>query len=235
MRAGVIGKLGLYMVWQSVSVQGRIFLTNSSSISHYLIEFINFVLYNRDLKEPHAMLAVLINFSKAFNRQDHNILLTLLCGLGVPGWLLNLVASFLQDRELLLRYQGHTAKSRKLPGGGPQGTVLGMFLFIVLINLIGFRGQEKDVGKVITKPINRRKPMQSIHLKFIDDLSIAESLNLKKLLIPNPDTNQPRPLEFHNRTEHILPISESKVQEQLKSIMEYTVSHKMKVNSANLK
>ena len=85
MRAGVIGKLGLYMVWQSVSVQGRIFLTNSSSISHYLIEFINFVLYNRDLKEPHAMLAVLIDLSKAFNRQDHNILLTLLCGLGVPG------------------------------------------------------------------------------------------------------------------------------------------------------
>jgi hypothetical protein len=102
-----------------------------SSIVHYLIEFINFILYNQDLKEPHAV-------SKAFNRQDHNILLTLLCDLGVPGWLMKIVASFLENRELILRYQGYTAKNRKLPGGGPQGTVLGMFLFIVLINLLGF-------------------------------------------------------------------------------------------------
>ena len=148
-----------------------------SSIVHYLIEFINFILYNQDLKEPQAVLAVMIDFSKAFNRQDHNILLTLLSELGVPGWLLNIVASFLKDRELILSYKGFTAKSKKLPGGGPQGTVLGMFLFIVLINLVGFKSQVKDVGKVITKPLNKRKPMSTIHLKFIDDLTVAESLN----------------------------------------------------------
>ena len=111
----------------------------------------------------------MIDFSKAFNRQDHNILLTLLCDLGVPGWLLRIVASFLEDRELLLKYRGHTASSKKLPGGGPQGTVLGMFLFIVLINLIGFTNQEKEIGKMITKPLSKRKPMPSIHLKFIDE------------------------------------------------------------------
>ena len=74
-----------------------------NSIAHYLIELINFILYNQDLKDNHAVLAVLIDFSKAFNRQDHNILITLLCDMGVPGWLLNIVASFLKDRELLLR------------------------------------------------------------------------------------------------------------------------------------
>ena len=77
-----------------------------------------------------------------------------------------------------------------MPGGGPQGTVLGMFLFIVLINLVGFKSQVKDVGKVITKPLNKRKPMDTIHLKFIDDLTVAESLNLKKQVIENPDKNQ---------------------------------------------
>ena len=66
-----------------------------SSIAHYLIEFITFILYNLDLKKNHAVLAILIDFSKAFNRQDHNILITLLCDMGVPGWLLNIVASFL--------------------------------------------------------------------------------------------------------------------------------------------
>ena len=67
----------------------------------------------------------------------------------------------------------------------------------------------KDVGKVITKPLNKRKPMTTIHLKFIDDLTVAESLNLKNQVIENPDKNQPRPLSLHYRSEHILPESES--------------------------
>ena len=206
-----------------------------NSIAHYLIELINFILYNQDLKENHAVLAVLIDFSKAFNRQDHHVLITLLCDIGVPGWLLNLVASFLKDRELLLSYKGYNAKSRKLPGGGPQGTVLGMFLFIVLINLIGFSDQEKQLGKIITKPLNKRKPLKNIHLTFVDDLTVAESLKLKKQLIPNPDTDQPRPLEYHNRTEHVLPDSESQIVPCLKDILEYADSHKMKANSAKSK
>ena len=83
-----------------------------SSTSHYLIEFMNFILYNQDLKEPQAVLAVMIDFSKAFNRQDHNILLTNLFNLGVPGWLLKVVASFLQDRELILSYRGCTERNQ---------------------------------------------------------------------------------------------------------------------------
>ena len=38
-----------------------------SSVTHYLIDFINFVLYNQDLKDIHAVLAVAVDFSKAFN------------------------------------------------------------------------------------------------------------------------------------------------------------------------
>ena len=53
-----------------------------SSISHYLIELINFILYNQDDKDPTAVLAYLKDFSKAFNRQDHNILITKLSDMG---------------------------------------------------------------------------------------------------------------------------------------------------------
>ena len=72
--------------------------------------------------------------------------------------------------------------------------------------------------------------MANIHLKFVDDLTVAESLKLKKQLIANPDTDQPRPLEFRNRTEHILHYSESKVITLLENIQKYTDDHKMKVN-----
>ena len=201
-----------------------------SSIAHYLIEFITFILYNLDLKKNHAVLAILIDFSKAFNRQDHNILITLLCDMGVPGWLLNIVASFLEDRELVLWYKGCTTKARKLPGGGPQGTVLGMFLFIVLINLIGFQDQEEQLGKILTKPLKKRLPMNNIHLKFVDDMTVAESINVKNQLAANPDTDPQRPLEFHSRTGHILPEKESQLIPMLNEIKEYTESHGMKIN-----
>ena len=204
-----------------------------SSISHYMIELINFILYNQDLKDIHAVLVVMIDFSKAFNRQDHNTLIVLLCEMGVPGWLLNIVASFLEDRELLLRYQGYSAKSRKLPGGGPQGSVLGMFLFLVLINLAGFKTQNKTLGKTITSSLNKRMPLKNIHLKFVDDMTAAEALNLKKQLVDNPDL--PRPLEYHSRTEHVLPESESEILTLLNEIKDYTLAHKMKVNSQKSK
>ena len=48
------------------------------SISHYLIEMINFILYNQDIRTPHEVLATVVDFSKAFNQQNHNLLITLL-------------------------------------------------------------------------------------------------------------------------------------------------------------
>ena len=62
-----------------------------NSVSHFLIELINFILFNQDNKEPTSVLACLLDFLKAFNRQDHAILITKLCDLGVPSWLLKIV------------------------------------------------------------------------------------------------------------------------------------------------
>jgi hypothetical protein len=121
------------------------------SISHYLIEMINFILYNQDLRTPHAVLATMIDFSKAFNRQNHNVLVTILSDMNVPGWLLHIVMGFLSDREMILRYKNKRSDTKKLPGGGPQGTILGLFLFLILINSAGFKDNVKNVGQTITK------------------------------------------------------------------------------------
>ena len=58
--------------------------THGNSICHYLIEFLNFILHQQE-QDSTAVLAFLVDFSKAFNRQDHSILITKLCDLGTPG------------------------------------------------------------------------------------------------------------------------------------------------------
>ena len=207
-----------------------------NSVSHYLIDFINFISYNQDIKDIHAVLAVTVDFSKAFNRQNHNILIELLSELGVPGWLLQIVIGFLEDRELEVKYKDEKSGRKKLPGGGPQGTILGMFLFLILINAAGFRKKIQNTGKIITKPnINTRKPMDKIHLKFIDDMTAAESINLKKNLLPNPNQNPDRPLRYHDRTQHILPYQNSQLQTLLDDIKVYTDTNQMKINKKKTK
>ena len=69
-----------------------------NSITHYHIEFITFILSCQDSSDQTAILAVMVDFSKAFNRQNHNILITKLSDMGVPAWLLRIVMEFISDR-----------------------------------------------------------------------------------------------------------------------------------------
>ena len=204
--------------------------TKGSSISHYLIDLVNFVLYNQDLKSPHAVITALIDFSKAFNRINHNLIITTLSEMGVPGWLLKVVMGFLKERELVLKYKGYCSSKKALPGGSPQGTRLGLFLFLILINAAGYKYLEKYTGVQITQNINKRKPIRNIHMKYIDDMSLAEAVNLKESLVENKDHNPQRPFTFHERTNHRLPPGAYKLQEQLNNLQLYCEENQMKIN-----
>ena len=59
-----------------------------NSVTHYLIELINFILFNQDNSEATSVLACFVDFAKAFNMQDHSILVSKLSDMGVPSWLL---------------------------------------------------------------------------------------------------------------------------------------------------
>ena len=204
--------------------------TKGSSVSHYLIDLISYILYNQDLKEPRAVLAAMVDFKKAFNRQNHNILITKLSDMGVPGWLLKIVIGFLEDRELILTYKGKQSSSKKMPGGGPQGTILGMFFFLILINGAGFPSQQAELGKKITSAINKRKEIATGHWKYVDDLTVAEAIMLKDTLIEDENETLEKPLTFHDRTKHLLPPDKSKVQKQLEDLQTYSDENEMKIN-----
>ena len=204
-----------------------------NSICHYLIEFINFILYQQET-ESTAVLACLVDFSKAFNRQDHSILITKLSDMGVPGWLLRLVVAFLQNRSMKVKYKGKFSRLYSLPGGGPQGSLLGLFLFLILINDAGYEDQLNNAGDIITCK-KKVKEINNIHLKYVDDLAIAESVNMKTKLTSVPVTDRPQPDSYRARTGHKLTIEESQVYDQIKKIKKYAVENKMKLNVAKTK
>ena len=200
-----------------------------NSVSHYIIEFLNFILINQDNSEQIAILACMVDFKKAFNRINHNLIITKLSDMGVPGWLLKVVMSFLEDRKMVLRYKGKESSIKYLPGGGPQGTLLGLLIFLVHINDTGFSNQVNNAGDILASRKNI-EIANTIHLHFVDDLTLAEAINLPKTLKHIGPNSRPQPDNFHSRTGHTLSPSDSKVYKQLVMTEKYAIDNEMEIN-----
>ena len=84
-----------------------------NSLTHYLIYLVNFILVNLESRTPTAVMTAIIDFSKAFNRMSHSRIITLMYKLGLPGWLLRMIASHLSRRTLIVKYQN--SEYKKIP------------------------------------------------------------------------------------------------------------------------
>ena len=199
-----------------------------NSINHYLMEFISFILHQQEM-ESTSVLACLVDFSKAFNRQDHSILITKLSDLGTPGWLLKLVIAFLTNRKMKVKYKGAYSKLFSLPGGGPQGSLLGLFLFLVLINDVWFEAQVNNTGELITKR-KKVKEINEIHLKYVDDLALAETIDMKEQLEYVPVDERQQPDDFRARTGLRLKEETSRIRDQLNKTLSYAKQNGMRIN-----
>ena len=74
------------------------------------------------------------------------------------------------------------------------------------------------------------KLLNEIHLKYVDDMTLAEAINLPKQLESIPDSVRPLPENFHARTGHVLPLMNSSVYQQLVKTKEYADTNQMKIN-----
>lgn len=73
------------------------------------------------------------------------------------------------------------------------------------------------------------KQINEIHLKYVDDLSLAEAVSLKKL-DSIPTDCRPQPDTYHARTGHVLRPEDSRVYKQLQSTKQYAAENGMKLN-----
>ena len=86
------------------------------------------------LEEVLNVDTIYLDFSKAFDKVDINILLGKIAANGISGKLLKWISSFLRDRVqtvLVDRRKSHPAKAIS---GVPQGSVLGPLLFLIMMS-----------------------------------------------------------------------------------------------------
>ena len=102
------------------------------STSHALIHMTETI--RAALDSGHVTCGIFVDFQKAFDTVNHEILLKKLEHYGFRGRVNDWFRSYLTDRKQKVVINGFESSSKSLLHGVPQGSVLGPILFLIYIN-----------------------------------------------------------------------------------------------------
>ena len=88
----------------------------------------------KSLENGEFIIGVFLDFSKAFDTVNHDVLLQKLHHYGIRGSALKWFQSYLSDRQQYVTYNGEESSKKGINCGVPQGSILGPLLLIIYIN-----------------------------------------------------------------------------------------------------
>ena len=102
------------------------------STVHALLTFIDKAAHSID--NSSHMIGIFLDFSKAFDTINHDILLSKLSHYGVRGKALEWFRSYLSNRKQYVSLNNNVSSFCDINCGVPQGSILGPLLFLIYIN-----------------------------------------------------------------------------------------------------
>ena len=151
-------------------------------------------------------MAILLDFSKAFDKCDHGILLHKIKKLRIKGKLGRWLKNFLEGRRQVVLVDRVKSKWSEIVSGIPQGSVLGPILFLIYISDIGEDLTAKTLVYVddtkVKQKVNTEEDVEKLQkeLEKLDKWAKSNNMNFngKKLQVVRYGPNE----ELKNSTEY---------------------------------
>ena len=143
---------------------------------------------------------------------------------------------------MVLRFRGCESGEKEVPGSSPQGTLIGVIIYILYINPVCFPSEitlsvhdevtqywkkMDEVPKVTVSDVTL--PPDLLSLKYMDDANLLEVIDINSSLASNIDRSGPLP--FWEGSGKVLVGENTYTQSELNTIKKISDSREMRLNS----
>ena len=187
------------------------------SINHLLIKMLHQILKavdNNSASDKKAVILNMIDWSKAFENQSHQLGVDSFIRNGVRQSLIPLLVNFFSDRKLQVKWNKNYSSSKIVNGGGPQGITAGILEYLSQSNGNFDFLHNDDI------------------FKYIDDASFMEIINLLSIGISSFNSKITIPTDI---VDHYIPPQNLKSSDHINKISEWSDINKMALNTDKTK
>lgn len=128
----VASKLSEYLVNFGIINQHQFGFQKKKGTNDLLILFSDYI--NSKLNDNKHVVALFIDFSKAFDTLNHSKLISALENIGIEGYLLRWFENYLLDRRFVVKVGNISSITKHVTSGVPQGSILGPVLYLIYVN-----------------------------------------------------------------------------------------------------